>query len=264
MKIRKILSFFLSVVVCVFVSVSMMVSVSAAELREKDVEKIVSLRERLEENIKITDVRNNLSSISSRYSKAQLEEIIGIVNDAASGTIAEEEYYIDLASEFSAEQTSEIYKIASGINLPVNAEYENEDNTDYIDNTDDISDNDDYTEQNNKHDTPKQLLNPVMLIIIVGIGVVIVALIAVILILILMKKNSGGKNGTSTDDNRVNNSVINDGYIDAADVHNNTSDNDDNQNTDHDAVKSDKKIKFRSNPKDDPLKPTKKMVVDDD
>lgn len=175
---KKIFAVCISVLVCF----SAVLTSFAAELDMGDVEDIISLREEAGKEITVTDVRNELSSVGSEYTKAQLEEILTIVNDAAADTEAEPEYYAGISTEFSSSEINSICDAVNGISQSVSGDQDSGSSVDTEDEADSGSEN--------------TLSSPVSgidmkIVAILGGSVAVLAIIAVVLLIVLktLKKN---------------------------------------------------------------------------
>lgn len=120
---KKVFSFLLAVTIMITTIICASVSVYAADVSETSISKICKLREETATDIKITDVRNNLSSIAAEFSHEELEEILEMVNDYYNDTFAEETHYENIMSALSNEDVKLVYETitnpSSGLDLPM-------------------------------------------------------------------------------------------------------------------------------------------------
>ena len=120
---KRIFSFLLAVSIMITTVICAVIPVSAADISEGSISKICKLREQTGIDIKITDVRNNLSSVAAEFNHDELEEILEMVNDYYNDTFAEESHYESSMNSLSKDDVSLIYETimnpSSGSNLPI-------------------------------------------------------------------------------------------------------------------------------------------------
>lgn len=120
---KKVFSFLLAVTIMITTIICASVSVYAADVSESSISKICKLREETAADIKITDVRNNLSSIAAEFNHEELEEILEMVNDYYNDTFAEETHYENIMSALSNEDVKLVYETimnpSASLDLPM-------------------------------------------------------------------------------------------------------------------------------------------------
>lgn len=147
---------FVCIISLVFTIFSTFYGVGFCEGRIDDaVSEIIAIAQNKDGTVTLTDVRKNASGVVQTYSKAEIEDILFIVNDYYAGDFADENYYKDLCSNIS---DTDVESVISGLT--------------------------------STHG-PDPITVPVEMIIIIA-GAVLVMVAGVILLIVLLKKNRGG------------------------------------------------------------------------